>query len=376
MSIIEDISELEGRFQALIQEARQNEKTLKRFQSFEIILINSDSPSEFFNILLEKSRVDFDWEEVTISLVDKDFGIRRLLTHAGDLLEENSDIIFLDEITSLQSIYSDANEAGPILGPFDPDTHEQLFPGDIAAPASVALLPLLHKRALVGSLNIGSMDEERFTNTVATDFLEHLAAVITVCIDNLLSREHLKYLGLIDNLTGVNNRRFFEQRLKEETARVRRTEIPISCLFVDVDYFKRINDTYGHPVGDQVLRHVAHIIREQVRTIDIVARYGGEEFTVILLQSAETRAMEIAERIRNRIERQPYLKDDGEAINLTASIGVNTLLPEDCTDDLRKSARQFVERADEALYTAKNTGRNKIAGYSDKLHATDTGITG
>lgn len=372
MSIITDISELEGRFQALINEARQNEKTLKRFQSFEIILINSDSPSEFFNTLLEMSREKFDWDEVTISLVDKDFGIRRLLTHAGDLLEENSDIIFLDEAASLQSIYAGEAEAGPILGPFDPKVYDQLFPGEIAAPASVALLPLLHKHELVGSFNIGSMDETRFQDSVATDFLEHLAAVITVCIDNLLSREHLKYLGLIDNLTGVNNRRFFEQRLKEETARVRRSQTPISCLFVDVDHFKRINDTYGHPVGDQVLRHIAHIIREQVRTIDIVARYGGEEFTVILLQTAETKAIEVAERIRNRIEHQPYLKDDGKAITLTASIGVNTLLPQDCTDDLRKTAKQFVERADEALYTAKHTGRNKIVYYLDKLNATDT----
>jgi two-component system, cell cycle response regulator len=361
VSIIEDISELEGRFEALINEARQNEKTLKKFQSFEIILINSDSPSEFFNTLLEKSREDFDWDEVTITLVDKDFGIRRLLTHSGDLLEENSDIIFLDETASLHTLYN--GEAGPILGHFDPEAHDLLFPGNIEAPASVALLPLQHKRELVGSFNIGSMDEERFNDSVGTDFLEHLAVIITVCIDNLLSREHLKYLGLIDNLTGVNNRRFFEQRLKEETARVRRSQSPISCLFVDIDHFKRINDTYGHPVGDQVLRHVAHIIREQVRTIDIVARYGGEEFTVILLQSAEAKAMEIAERIRDRIERQPYLKDNGEAIALTASIGVNTLLPVDCTDDLPGSARKFVERADQALYTAKNSGRNKIACY-------------
>lgn len=362
VSITEDISELEGRFEALINEARQNEKTLNKFQSFEIILINSDSPAEFFQILLDRSREDFDWDEVTISLVDRDFGIRRLLTHSGDLLEENSEIIFFDEVTPLQSIY-EGKPPGPVLGPFDPEVQDVLFPGGVAAPASVALLPLLHKRELAGSFNIGSMDENRFQGDIATDFLEHLAAIITVCIDNLLSREHLKYLGLIDNLTGVNNRRFFEQRLKEETARVRRSQVPISCLFVDVDYFKQINDTHGHVTGDHVLRHIAHIVREQVRTIDIVARYGGEEFTVILLQTNSARAIEIAERIRNRIERQPYLKDDGEAINLTASIGVNTLLPEDCTDDLAKTAKQFIERADEALYAAKNTGRNKVVCY-------------
>lgn len=363
VSITEDISELEGRFEALFNEARQNEKTLNKFQSFEIILINSDSPAEFFKILLDRSREDFDWDEVTISLVDRDFGIRRLLTHSGDLLEENSEIIFFDEVAPLQSIY-EGKAPGPVLGPFDPELQDILFPGGVTAPASVALLPLLHKRKLAGSFNIGSMDENRFQSSIATDFLEHLAAIITVCIDNLLSREHLKYLGLIDNLTGVNNRRFFEQRLKEETARVKRSQVPISCLFVDVDHFKQINDTHGHVTGDHVLRHIAHIVREQVRTIDIVARYGGEEFTVILLQTNSIRAIEIAERIRNRIERQPYLKDDGEAITLTASIGVNTLLPEDCTDDLAKTAKQFIEQADESLYAAKNTGRNKVVCYT------------
>jgi two-component system, cell cycle response regulator len=368
VSIINDISELEERFGALINEARQNEKTLKKFQSFEVDLVNSDSSSEFFNTLLEKSRTDFDWDEVTIILVDKDYGIRRLLTHSGDLLEENSDIIFLDDFSRLDKIYN--HETVPVLGLFEPENHELVFPGEVEAPASVALLPLLHKRKLVGSFNIGSMDVNRFNNHVATDFLEHLATIITVCIDNLLSREHLKYLGLIDNLTGVNNRRFFEQRLKEETARVKRSQMSICCLFIDVDHFKQINDKHGHPVGDQVLRHVAHIIREQVRTIDIVARYGGEEFTVILLQTAENKAMEIAERIRDRLERQPYLKDNGEGISLTASIGISTLLPEDCLDDLKKSARLFVERADQALYHAKNSGRNKITCYFSELNKT------
>lgn len=363
MSILEEISELNERFESLLNDARLNEKTLKKFQSFEIALINSDSPAEFFNTLLEQSREDFGWDEVTVALVDQDHGIRRLLTHSGDVLEENSEIIFLEDPAALSGIYN--NSSGPLLGLFDPGSHELLFPGAIEAPASMALLPLLHKHKLAGSFNIGSLDEHRFSRNVATDFLRHLAAIITVCIDNILSREHLKYLGLVDNLTGVNNRRFFEQRVKEEVTRVQRTRAPMSCLFIDADHFKRINDTWGHAIGDQVLRHIAQVIREQVRTIDIVVRYGGEEFTVILLQTARDRALEVAERIRTRIEHDAFIADDGRSIRLSVSIGIDTLMPEDCNGEIREVIEALLTRADEALYAAKNQGRNRTVCYAD-----------
>ncbi len=208
------------------------------------------------------------------------------------------------------------------------------------------------------------MDKDRFNEEAGADFLQHLAAVIAVCIDNNVSREHLKYLGLIDNLTGVNNRRFFDQRLLEETARVKRSGTPMSCLFVDVDYFKNINDNHGHQTGDQVLRYIARIIRDRVRTIDIVARYGGEEFTVILPQSTQSKALEIAERIRHKIAGSPFCRDD-TSIGLTASIGISTLLPQQCDGEIESITRKFVEQADQALYTAKNNGRNRTVCYAD-----------
>ena len=357
MSMLDNISELNERFEALLEHARRNEKTLKRFQDFEIALIYSNSPAEFFNILLKTYRLEFGWDQVTVTLVDKDYGIRHLLSHAGNELESNPDILFLDDPGVLTSIYTDITM--PILSPFDPYIHEMFFPGGTIAPASVALLPITRGHHLSGSFNIGSMNDDRFNEHTGKEFLQHLAATITVCIDNHLSKEHLKYLGLIDNLTGVNNRRFFEQRLQEETARVNRSKTPISCLFVDIDHFKKINDTYGHQIGDQVLRHVAQIIREQVRAIDIVSRYGGEEFTVILLQAGATKACEIAERIRTTIELGNYYTDSGQRIPLTVSIGINTLLPEESHTDFKAVAKRFVDQADQALYAAKNSGRNR-----------------
>ena len=355
--MLDNITELNERFETLMEHARRNEKTLERFQQFEIALIYSESPAEFFNTLLKSCRLEFGWDQVTVTLVDTDYDIRRLMSHAGNELESNPDILFLEDPGVLTSIYKDISM--PLLGPFDPEIHEIFFPGGTVAPASVALLPITRKHEAAGSFNIGSMNEARFNESTGKEFLQHLAAIISVCIENHLAKEHLKYLGLVDNLTGVNNRRFFEQRLQEETARVNRSKTPISCLFVDIDHFKKINDTYGHQTGDQVLRHVAQIIREQVRAIDIVARYGGEEFTVILLQSGANKAWEIAERIRTTIERGNYYSDSGQRIPLTASIGINTLLPEDSHTDFKAVAKQFVERADQALYAAKNSGRNR-----------------
>lgn len=365
--MLDRISELNDRFEGLLEHARRNEKALHKFRAFEISLINTDSPADFFNTLLQTCRTEFNWHQVTVSLVDHDYGIRRLLSHAGNELESNPDILFLENPAGLASIYTDSTT--PVLGQFDPEIHEIFFPGGTVAPASVALLPITRKHQLAGSFNIGSMDQNRFNEYTGKDFLTHLAAIIGVCIDNHLAKEHLKYLGLMDILTGVNNRRFFDQRLQEETIRVNRSKIPISCLFVDIDHFKNINDSYGHQIGDQVLHHVAQIIREQVRAIDIVARYGGEEFTVILVQAGENKARQVGERIRTTIERENYYSDSGLRIPLTVSIGINTLLPEECLSDFKAVAKQFVERADQALYAAKNSGRNctmLYAGPADK----------
>ena len=362
MSIIDDVSELNARFEALIEDARRNEAILKRFQNFEIALMDCETPSEFIDLLINKGPAGSDWDRTTLLLVDTDYEIRRLFEHSDADLSRNPALIFIENKAPLSRIYQGLHS--PVLTPYIAGLHDFLFPPLPVTPASVALLPLMRKKELIGSFNIGSVDVNRFNEEAGADFLQHLASVIAVCIDNNVSREHLKYLGLIDNLTGVNNRRFFDQRLLEETARVKRSGTPMSCLFVDADNFKSINDTHGHQVGDQVLQYIARIIRDQVRAIDIVARYGGEEFTVILPQSPQNKALEIAERIRHKIAGDPFCCDEVN-INLTASIGISTLLPHQSDDETESVARKFVEQADQALYAAKNGGRNKTVCYSD-----------
>jgi diguanylate cyclase (GGDEF)-like protein len=222
----------------------------------------------------------------------------------------------------------------------------------------------------VGSLNLGSLRPDRFTPGMATNFIEWLAAVASVCLENVANNERLKHIGLTDALTGVHNRRYFEQRLREEVDRALRKGSPLSCLLVDLDHFKRVNDRHGHLIGDVVLREVSEQIKDQLRLSDAMARYGGEEFAVLLVQTNAITARAIAERIRERIAGQVFKLPDGTELSVTISIGVATLMEELRGADVDARARDLVGRADSALYSAKRSGRNRVmAAYGATTRA-------
>jgi len=176
-----------------------------------------------------------------------------------------------------------------------------------------------------------------------------------------VTRHQLRTLGLTDALTGVSNRRFFDQRLDEESARARREAIPLSLVFIDVDHFKQVNDVGGHSFGDQVLRDVAGAILSQVRMFDVVSRFGGDEFAVLLIGAARDTASEIGERIRRAVE-QTGLKHASDAIPaVTASIGIATV-----DRRLAHDANSLLESADRAVYLAKAAGRNRLVFDHDE----------
>lgn len=164
----------------------------------------------------------------------------------------------------------------------------------------------------------------------------------------------LKQLSDTDPLSGVGNRRYFMRMLKQEVARARRMPQPLSLLVLDIDHFKRINDTHGHLFGDSVICRLADLCGTSVRDIDVVARIGGEEFAILLIGSDITRAAEAAERIRARVESSTVPGDGDISVSFTVSIGVAQLQPADTTD------LGFFDRADAALYAAKGGGRNRV----------------
>lgn len=164
------------------------------------------------------------------------------------------------------------------------------------------------------------------------------------------ANERLTTLATEDGLTGLKNRRIFNIRLEEEVNRSLRYGAPLSLMLLDVDHFKKYNDKFGHPAGDDVLRTVGKVLMESSRTTDLVARYGGEEFAIIMINTDEAGSMVLAERVRQSIEQSPW-----ELRQVTASIGVASL-----TGDVR-DPESFLKAADGALYAAKEGGRNRVA---------------
>jgi diguanylate cyclase (GGDEF)-like protein len=179
-----------------------------------------------------------------------------------------------------------------------------------------------------------------------------------------LVQNHLAQQAITDELTGLFNRRYFLQRLKEEAARAQRHHHPLSCLMIDLDHFKAVNDRYGHHTGDLVLQTVAHLIKSSSRVADVVARYGGEEFVVLLPETDAAGALEAAARLRELVAQQDFQGCCPETLHLTISVGVASRSPEDL---LRPEASEtLVQQADQALYLAKNRGRNRLELYQQE----------
>jgi diguanylate cyclase (GGDEF)-like protein len=230
---------------------------------------------------------------------------------------------------------------------------------------SMLLLPLMRQGELVGSLNMASSNAERFAIDRSTDFVERLADIFSICLENALNHERLNLIGLTDPLTGIFNRRYLETRCQEEIAHVRRHRSRLCAMFLDIDKFKRINDSYGHIMGDEVLRKVATLIKSELRSNDVLARYGGEEFVVLLPQTELHHTCEIAERIRCAIAAHPFRFDGRNELQVTISIGVAQIPVEPEGSDL-DIAHKLLASADEALYLAKESGRNKVVSEQNR----------
>lgn len=173
----------------------------------------------------------------------------------------------------------------------------------------------------------------------------------------------LLQMATTDFLTGLDNRQHFIARITNELARLQRLDNPdIAILMLDLDHFKNINDTYGHAVGDAMLRHIAVLMKEEVRKIDAVGRIGGEEFAIVLPGASPDEARVFAERLRQKVATTP-LKQDDQFISITVSIGITALWATDSTADTA------LIRADEALYRAKERGRNRVEVAAGKPRA-------
>lgn len=352
----DSVSDLRRRVARLKDEARKNEEAWKRSQAREMELLEADRLATLLTRATEGLRTGYRLEAVTLAMADPDREIRQLLASQGSSEQAFPQVMFTDSADDLPKF---DRPHRPWLGPYRADRHERWFPPGLAL-ASVALLPLVRDDRLVGSLQMGSADATRFTRRHATDFLHHLAVIAAFALENTVNRTRLLRSGLTDPLTGWSNRRYLMARLREEIARCRREDRPLSCLMLDVDHFKAVNDRHGHLVGDDVLRLLAERIGGEVRSSDVTARYGGEEFVMLLPGTDLESAQALAERIRVTVAERPF-ESDGLELTVTVSIGVACCRPSDATDDGAALGRALLAAADAALYDAKNSGRNVVS---------------
>src|SRR6201996_1960380 len=319
-----DNEELKKRLAEMTSEAAANETILKRTQARELTLLRADSLAQLLHAMVDGLRESYMLDAVSVVLLDPQHEVRHLLVAGGDRPEEFKQIFFVDSLVGLAPQLAVLHK--PWLGPYVGADHHLLFP-DIAHLKSTALVPLPRKDRATGALCFASRDAARFTRHHATDFLAHLGAVAAVCIENAVNRARLLRAGITDFLTGWHNRRYLQQRLKEELARAQRRGGTIACLMIDIDKFKSINDGYGHLAGDNALKEVARRIETQIRSMDTAARFGGDELAILLPDTSAAKPETLAERIREVIAAKPFALTPQIERSLTVSVGVASLIP-------------------------------------------------
>src|SRR6267142_1560662 len=354
---MDEIEELRRRLKEMTAEAANNETILKKTQGRELSLLRADSLAQLLHAMVDGLRESYLLDAISVVLLDPEHEIRHLLLANGERPDEFKQVFFVDSLVGLAPQLTALHK--PWLGPFVGADHHLLFPGS-SNLKSAALLPLPRKDRATGALCLGSRDPKRFTRHHGTDFLAHLGAVAAVCLENAVNRARLLRAGITDFLTGWHNRRYLQQRLKEELARAQRRAGTIACLMIDIDHFKAVNDGYGHLAGDNALKEVAQRVDTQIRSMDTAARFGGDELAILLPDASAAEAARLAERIREVIAAVPFALSAEVERTLTVSVGVASVAPGRHETDLKAVADRLLADADAALYRAKALGRNRV----------------
>jgi diguanylate cyclase (GGDEF)-like protein len=356
--IIARREEAERELDELKAEVTRNDDKMRRLQQRELRLLQADDLESLLREMLLGLRASYGLDYVSVVLSDPDHDIRHLLLAAGAPAESFDNFVMVESLTGLAPQYVALRQ--PWLGAYNACDHQLICPGATGL-ASIAMIPLSHRQQLLGSINFGSKDVTRFTRAHAADFLAHLGVIASFCVENVVNRARLLRSGFTDVLTGWHNRRYLQVRVKEELARARRDQTHLECLMLDIDHFKRVNDTWGHSAGDAVLQELAQRIDTEVRASDVAARYGGEEFVVLLPDTDNASGVLLAERIRQAIGKTPFDLPNGETVTITVSIGISGICPEPKADDLKTLGDSLIARADVALYRAKSGGRDQVS---------------
>ncbi len=353
-----DLSVLQSHLNGVLNSAEHNSLTLRRFHSFEIKLLGFNSLKEIIEHIFNDLKVLFDLDVISFCLIDEKGELEQHLEEEGFVCKEKPELIFQKDNQLLGTTFGFAIR--PYLGAFKRSKCSSFFPDLDKKPASVAIIPLNRRGRYLGSLNLGSLNPNRFAETMATDFIEHMASIVCIGLENSINLEKLRRNAVVDSLTGIYNRRFLNHRVREEIHRALRNHEPLSCCCVDIDDMKSINKDFGHQAGDKVLTEVAAAVREQLRSSDVLARYGGDVFCILLSGIEKLNAALIAERMRKNIK-EVVFEEEGKTVQFSVSLGVATLTPLNGRfSDAVEIASRLLQSVDEALIKAKHNGKDCV----------------
>ncbi|CAM2148334.1 two-component system, cell cycle response regulator [Pararobbsia alpina] len=314
------------------------------------VLVVDDDPDVFRVTQLNLKRLRFRGRTVELLVASSGKDARELLRNEHDIALALIDVVMENEVAGLDLVRSVRTDLGLR------ETRIILRTGQ---PGQAPEQDVIFDYEVDGYVAKAEMTAAKLTTAVVAA----LRAYETLCEFANLSRElemrvaartcELEKLSMIDPLTGVANRRHFEARADIEVAAARRDGLPLAIVVMDIDHFKRVNDDYGHAVGDAVLQRFARVVECHVRPSDLIARIGGEEFALLLPRSDHEASVAVAERVRTAVEQEPF-DTVAASLRVTASFGAALLAPGD------ENITAPLARADAALYRAKAAGRNVV----------------
>jgi diguanylate cyclase (GGDEF)-like protein len=328
---------------SLFERVRENEQLAEKFYQVELKILATLNYADLFETLLNEVATVFDVPLVWFSLIDDNevagllrerYG-RQLATVVNSVKRESLER-FIGTNEEVVRVNENLHHYLSLL----PKKHYQVV-------RSMALAPIVVDGELVGTLNQASDDDQRFSPSLNPVLLQRLALIISICLSNVTAHEKLSGLASLDPLTGLFNRRVLEQVLQREYARAVRYAVPLAVVFIDLNDFKIVNDTYGHAAGDLLLQHLATHLKDLSRSSDFVARFAGDEFVLILPETDSIKAAKLLQRMVDVVHNKPLTTDTGELL-LSLSYGIAALPDPEIT-----THEQLLKKADQCLYRTK-----------------------
>lgn len=333
----------------LIQNARDNAEIAKKFFRIEKRILKILNYNDLFEALLTEISIQLKVPYAWISIIKESEVLQFIQTN-------NPSAILLDRLNIItRSKFEElVDTTTPLLINEGLKSYRALIPKNRRKIIqSIAVVPLLLDGELIGSLNQADTRPDRWVAGMDTTNLRQLVAKVSLCLSNVTAHEKLRYMAYHDPLTGLINRRVMETILEREVARETRYPSYLSVVFIDLDKFKGVNDTYGHDCGDDMLKHVARQLLSMSRDIDVVCRFAGDEFVMILPETNPQSAVTLIDRIQSHLAKHP-LETPTVTVPVSLSYGVASTMDATVMD-----AAQLLKKADERLYEAKRAKQSR-----------------